>query len=190
MLYPTGPARAGKTNGASCNECTCGECPPSKISRAITTRLMFGILQAMKDLQHEVKNLEPKAALNDLSVRCAYPYNWIPQDARDPRREVLIGVHNILLVVYAIMEQGSLPEISAIRDICQKESESLYHANEYFECGGSVSHILSELAAQVESDLECGSMNCDSEELEEELNQLRPCALDETVEHWRNALEI
>ncbi|KAJ1736228.1 hypothetical protein LPJ61_000012 [Coemansia biformis] len=144
----------------------------------------------MDDLRRETKGLEPQAALDDLNVRCAYPYNWIPRDACNPRREALIGVHNILLVIYAIMEQGNLPDTEAIRDVCEKESESLHHTSDYIECGGTVSHVLIELTSQVESDINGEALYVDAEELQESLEQIRPCALDDRLEYWREALGI
>ncbi|KAJ2084189.1 hypothetical protein H4R24_000262 [Coemansia sp. RSA 988] len=169
-------------------QCTCNMCPQTNISQRTTMRIMFGALQAMKDLRTEASQLDSNAAIDDVSMRCSYPYNWIPPRAREPRREVLIGAHNILLVIYIILQDGGVPDVQAIREICQKEARQLQYTSDYILCGGSVIHILEELTSQVESDIQGEALHVDSEELLETLEQIRPCALDGNLSSWRRAL--
>ncbi|KAJ2773598.1 hypothetical protein IWQ57_001222 [Coemansia nantahalensis] len=151
---------------------------------------MYGAAQVMDDLRRESMELEAGTHLDDLDARCAYPFNWIPQHARKPQREALIGLHNILLVIYAIMEQGNIPDIETINELCAKESDSLQHVTDYIECGGSVENVLSELTSQIESDIKGEALNVDGEDLQEALQQIAPCALDDRTEYWRKAVGI
>ncbi|KAJ2617885.1 hypothetical protein H4S08_000120 [Coemansia sp. RSA 1365] len=144
----------------------------------------------MKDLRTEAARLDPNADIDDVSMRCSYPYNWIPPRAREPKREVLIGAHNILLVIYIILQDGGVPDVQAIREICQKEAAQLQYTRDYILCGGSVVHILDELTSQVESDIQGEALHVDSEELLETLEQIRECALDGNLLSWRRALGI
>ncbi|KAJ2665143.1 hypothetical protein IWW48_000410 [Coemansia sp. RSA 1200] len=170
--------------------CTCGECPETQISRRTTTRIMFGALQAMQDLRHEAERLDPNTIIDDVGLRCTYPYNWIPPDVGEVRREALIGAHNILLVIYIILQEGGVPDPQAIREICEKEEEQLQFTSDYMQCGGSVVYILDELTNQVEADLGGDACYIDTEELVDTLEQIRSCALDNNLHYWRAALGI
>ncbi|KAJ2799879.1 hypothetical protein H4R20_004266, partial [Coemansia guatemalensis] len=85
---------------------------------------------------------------------------------------------------------GGVPDVQAIREICQKEAAQLQHTSDYILCGGSVIHILDELTSQVESDIQGEALHVDSEELLETLEHIRPCALDGNLLSWRRALGI
>ncbi|KAI9501782.1 hypothetical protein GGI25_005421 [Coemansia spiralis] len=170
--------------------CTCGECPETKISKGTKTRIMFGALQAMSDLCSEAERLEPGTIIDDIDLRCTYPYNWIPPQVGELRREALAGAHNILLVIYIMLQEGKLPYAQAIREKCEKEEERLQFTRDYIECGGSVVHILVELTSQVEADLRGEACYIDSDDLVETLEQIRPCALDCNLHYWKMALGI
>ncbi|KAJ1834687.1 hypothetical protein LPJ63_001737 [Coemansia sp. RSA 2711] len=151
---------------------------------------MFGALQAMNDLKNEVQRLDPQTVIDDIDMRCSYPYNWIPPRARETHREALIGAHNILLVIYIILQDGGRPDSQTVRELCIKEEEQLPHTTEYIQGGGSVMHILEELTSQVEGDLRGDALYVDSEELLETLEQIRACALDENLLAWRRDIGI
>ncbi|KAJ1668159.1 hypothetical protein IW140_000675 [Coemansia sp. RSA 1813] len=170
--------------------CTCSECPETQISKRTTTRIMFGVLQAMQDLRYEAERLDPNTVIDDVDLRCTYPYNWIPPDVGELHREALIGAHNILLVIYIILQDGGVPDPQAIREICEKEEDQLQFTSDYIQCGGTVSYILDELTNQVEGDLRGDAYYVDSDELEEALEQIRPCALDNNLNYWRAALGL
>ncbi|KAJ2163114.1 hypothetical protein GGF46_000043 [Coemansia sp. RSA 552] len=150
---------------------------------------MFGALQAMNSIKEEAQKLDPNTEI-DIHARCTYPYTWIPPRAQSPQREVLIGAHNILLVIYVIMQDGGVPDTHAIREICRKEEEQLHYTSDYIQCGGSISHILEELTSQVEDDLNGNVLGVEPEDLQRALDSIRPCALDDSLLHWRRALGI
>ncbi|KAJ1858605.1 hypothetical protein GGH12_000529 [Coemansia sp. RSA 1822] len=151
---------------------------------------MFGALQAMDDLKHEVQRLDPHTIIDDIDTRCSYPYNWIPPRVREAHREALIGAHNILLVIYIILQDGGIPYGQAVRELCVKEEAQLPYTSDYIQCGGSVMHILEELTTQVEGDLRGDALHVDSEDLLETMEQIRPCALDDSLLSWRRAVRI
>ncbi|KAJ2554670.1 hypothetical protein EV175_002519 [Coemansia sp. RSA 1933] len=151
---------------------------------------MFGALQAMEDLRHEAQRHDPNTIIGDVDLRCTYPYNWIPPDVGELRREALIGAHNILLVIYIILQDGGVPDPQAIREICEKEEDQLEFTNDYIQCGGTVVYILDELTTQVEADLRGDACHVDGDDLVETLEQIRPCALDNNLNHWRAALGL
>ncbi|KAJ2852704.1 hypothetical protein IWW36_000061 [Coemansia brasiliensis] len=182
------PAQRGFIN----NEyvCTCGECPPTKISARVVVRIMCAVLQAMEDLKHEIQQLEPNTAIDDIDLRCQYPYNLIPPRVQETHKETLIGAYNILLVIYIIMQDGGIPHSQDVRELCIKEAAQLPYIDEYIQSGGSVMHILEELTSQVEGDLRGDALHVDSDELLETLEQIRPCALDESLLGWRRELRL
>ncbi|KAJ1648125.1 hypothetical protein LPJ64_000578 [Coemansia asiatica] len=169
-------------------ECTCGECPANNISRRIYVRIMYGALQAMHDLQIEIERLTPNSLLDPSDLGCSYPYNWLPSNVRNPRREALFGAHNILLVIYILMQEGEIPLVHNILETCYKTGERALSTSEYIECGGTVSHILHELTLQVEADLRGEACYVDADDLVEVLDKIRPCALDRDLQHWREAI--
>ncbi|KAJ2042232.1 hypothetical protein GGH13_009978, partial [Coemansia sp. S155-1] len=107
-----------------------------------------------------------------------------------PQREALLGAHNILLVIYIVLHDGGIPDVQAIREICEKEEDQLWYTRNYIACGGSVTYILNELTKQVESDMRGEAYHVESDALLEELELVRPCALDQDLSHWRVALGI
>ncbi|KAJ2818214.1 hypothetical protein IWW50_005896 [Coemansia erecta] len=151
---------------------------------------MFGVRQAMYDIKREVDRLDRHTLIDDIDTRCSYPYNWIPPRVREAHVGALIGAHNILLVVHVILQDGAIPNVSAIRDLCEKEAHQLPYTDEYIQGGGSVVHILEELTTQVEGDMRGDALHVDSEDLLETMEQARPCALDETLLGWRRAIGI
>ncbi|KAJ2391243.1 hypothetical protein GGI23_005457 [Coemansia sp. RSA 2559] len=171
-------------------ECTCGECPETKISRRTSMRIMYGVLQAMHDLRNEAERHDPNTIIGDVDLRCTYPYNWIPPDVSELHPEALIGAYNILLVIYIILQEGGVPDPQAIREICEKEEDQLDFTNDYIQCGGTVVHILDELTNQVEADLRGEACHVDSDEQAEVLEQIRPCVLDNNLNYWRTALGL
>ncbi|KAJ1898953.1 hypothetical protein LPJ71_006058 [Coemansia sp. S17] len=153
-------------------------------------RLMAGALQAMNDLRDEAEHCEEDCPLDGLISQQLYPCNWIPSNAREPQREALLGAHNILLVIYIVLHDGGIPDVQAIREICEKEEDQLWYTRNYIACGGSVTYILNELTKQVESDMRGEAYHVESDALLEELELVRPCALDQDLSHWRVALGI
>ncbi|KAJ2333798.1 hypothetical protein GGI00_002149 [Coemansia sp. RSA 2681] len=153
-------------------------------------RLMAGALQAMLDLREAAEQYEERSPIGGLITQQLYPCNWVPSNAREPQRESLIGAHNILLVIYIVLQDGGVPDVEAIREICEKEEDQLWYTRNYIECGGSVSYILDELTKQVESDMRGEAYHVDSDDLLEELEAVRPCALDQDLRHWRVALGL
>ncbi|KAJ2005082.1 hypothetical protein GGI04_002381 [Coemansia thaxteri] len=147
-------------------------------------------MQAMNDLREEAEQCEDDSAIDGPASQQFYPCNWVPSTAREPRREALIGAHNILLVIYIVLQDGGVPDVEAIREICAKEEEQLWYTRDYIECGGSVSYILDELTKQVESDMRGEAYHVDSDEMLEVLEEVRPCALDRDLRHWRIALGL
>ncbi|KAJ1902027.1 hypothetical protein LPJ66_000351 [Kickxella alabastrina] len=168
--------------------CTCGDCPESKISRRTRVRILYGALQAIFDLNREYRQLESNDILDDSNLSCGYPYNWLPPNVRDPRRETLIGVHNILLVIYAIMQDNGIPYLKNIKEECAAYADKLPFTKDLIECDESVLYIMEELTAQVEGDLRGEAHNMDADDLTEALNQIQPCALDNDLQYWREAL--
>ncbi|KAJ2746990.1 hypothetical protein GGI20_000886 [Coemansia sp. BCRC 34301] len=144
----------------------------------------------MLDLRKEADQFEEMSSIDWHTSQQLYPWNWVPSNACEPQCEVLIGVHNILLVIYVVLQDGGVPDVKAIREICEKEESQLWYTRDYIECGGSVSYVLSELTNQVESDMRGEAYHVDSDDLLEELETVRPCALDEDLRHWRVALGL
>ncbi|KAJ1859816.1 hypothetical protein LPJ73_001679 [Coemansia sp. RSA 2703] len=171
-------------------ECTCGECPEFKVSQRINARIRYGALQAMVDLRNEYERLDPNAVLDEHDLGCGYPYNWLPPNARNPRREALVGAHNILFVIYLELQEGRLPDTAKIRREIVKDNSELPFTQDYIQCGGSVTYILEQLTSQVEDDLRGEACYVDSDDLVEILEQFRPCALDRDLYYWREALDL
>ncbi|KAJ2829019.1 hypothetical protein FBU31_002785 [Coemansia sp. 'formosensis'] len=151
---------------------------------------MAGALQAMNDLRDEAEHCDEDCPLDGLIEQQLYPCNWVPSDARDPKKEALLGAHNILLVIYIILQDGEVPDAEAIRDICDKEAHQLWYTGDYIGCGGSVSYVLNELTNQVEADMRGEAYHIDADELLEALERVRPCALDQDLRHWRVAVGL
>ncbi|KAJ2788052.1 hypothetical protein GGI15_000227 [Coemansia interrupta] len=172
------------------SECTCGECPEFKVSQRINARIRYGALQAMHDLRNEFERLGPNAVLDENDLGSGYPYNWLPPNARNPQREALVGAHNILFVIYVALQEGELPDTAKIRREISKADSELPYTQEYIQCGGSVTYILEQLTSQVEGDLRGEACYVDSDDLIEILEQIRPCALDYDLQHWREALNL
>ncbi|KAJ2224324.1 hypothetical protein IWW45_008116 [Coemansia sp. RSA 485] len=148
---------------------------------------MYGALQAMHDLRIEFERLSPNALLDPNDLGCSYPYNWLPPNVRSPRREALVGAHNILLVIYILMQEGELPHVDRVLEACNKADNYALCTGEYIACGGTVSYILEELTSQVEADLRGEACYVDADDLIEFLDKIRPCALDRDLRYWREA---
>ncbi|KAJ1820149.1 hypothetical protein LPJ56_000233 [Coemansia sp. RSA 2599] len=186
MSYLDVPRQSGISDEPE--ECTCGECPANNVSQRIHTRIMYGALQAMHDLRIESEQLSPNSLLDPRDLCCSYPYNWLPPNVRSPRREALVGAHNILLVIYILMQEGEIPHVGKVLEMCNKADDQGLATGEYFRCGGTVSYILKELTMQVEADLRGEACYVDADDLIEFLEQIRPCALDRDLQYWREAL--
>ncbi|KAJ2725495.1 hypothetical protein GGI07_001251 [Coemansia sp. Benny D115] len=142
----------------------------------------------MDDLQGEFEKLAPGSTIDMWELGTVYPLNWIPENAINPRREALIGAYSILYVIYKTVQDGGVPDIERIGEMCEKSENFMPHTSDFIKCGGTVGYIARELTMQVEADIRGEAYNVDSEELVEALNSIPPCALDADLYYWRQAL--
>lgn len=68
-----------------------------------------------------------------------YPYYWIPENARDSRRDMLWGSHNILVIITELLDRFM--------------QNSYDYIDYYIEHGGSMGFVLEPLTEKAESDI-------------------------------------